>query len=241
MENGDYLLLGPDRDENIREIMRHSPRDADAMDRYEHDVGRILQLMYPLSDRIPPEHLRQDAEDAADVAWLLGHLGSAEKKVIHDAVRLITGSISDFLDDYFESEILKGYLAASSTTGTKVGPMSAGSGLVSLMMMLGEHDGHLGSWSFHKGGNGGFTQMLGRAAEAFGAEIRLESHVDHVITKDGQASGVVLRTAPSSTQTSSSAHSTRGRRSPSWSTPASCLLTWSRASTATSSTEPVPR
>jgi phytoene dehydrogenase-like protein len=192
MENGDYLLLGPDRDENIHEIKRHSPRDADAMDRYEHDVGRVLQLMYPLFDRMPPDIFGKTAEDAEDVAWLLGHLGSAEQKVIHDAVRLITGSISDFLDDYFESEILKGYLAASSTTGTKVGPMSAGSGLVSLMMMMGEHDGHLGSWSFHKGGNGGFTQLLGRAAESFGAEIRLESRVDHVMTKEGRAVGVIL-------------------------------------------------
>ncbi len=193
MENGDYLLLGPDRDENIREIMRHSPRDADAMDRYEHDVGRVLQLMYPLFDRVPPNIFGKTPEDAQDVAWLLGHLGSAEPKVVHDAVRLITGSISDFLDDYFESEVLKGYLAASSTTGTKVGPMSAGSGFVSLMMAMGEHDGHLGSWSFHKGGNGGFTQVLGTAAQAFGAEIKLEAHVDHVITKDGQATGVVLQ------------------------------------------------
>src|SRR3977135_2445367 len=30
MENGDYLLLGQDRDENLREIMRHSRHDADA-------------------------------------------------------------------------------------------------------------------------------------------------------------------------------------------------------------------
>jgi phytoene dehydrogenase-like protein len=192
MENGDYLYLGPDRDENIREIMRHSPRDADAMDRYEHDVGRVLQLMYPLFDRVPPNIFGKSPEDAQDVAWLLGHLGSAEPKVVHDAVRLITGSISDFLDDYFESEALKGYLAASSTTGTKVGPMSAGSGFVSLMMAMGEHDGHLGSWSFHKGGNGGFTQVLGTAAQAFGAEIKLDSHVDHVMTKDGEAVGVAL-------------------------------------------------
>jgi phytoene dehydrogenase-like protein len=184
MENGDYLYLGPDRDENIREIMRHSPRDADAMDRYEHDVGRVLQLMYPLFDRVPPNIFGKSPEDAQDVAWLLGHLGSAEPKVVHDAVRLITGSISDFLDDYFESEALKGYLAASSTTGTKVG--------VSLMMAMGEHDGHLGSWSFHKGGNGGFTQVLGTAAQAFGAEIKLDSHVDHVMTKDGEAVGVAL-------------------------------------------------
>ena len=70
--------------------------------------------------------------------------------------------------------------------------MSAGSGLVSLMMSMGEHDGHLGSWSFHKGGNGGFTQLLATAAQAFGAQIRLEAAVDTVITKAGRAVGVVL-------------------------------------------------
>src|SRR6476659_4671332 len=43
MENGDYLLLGQDRDENIKEITRHSSHDADAMDRYEYDVERICQ------------------------------------------------------------------------------------------------------------------------------------------------------------------------------------------------------
>ena len=191
-ENGDYLYLGPDRDENIREIMRHSPRDADAMDRYEHDFARVLQLVQPLFDRVPPNIFGKSDEDAEDIAWLLGHLGSAPTKVIHDAVRLITGSISDFLDDYFESDAIKGYLAAGSTTGTKVGPMSAGSGLVALMMAMGEHDGHLGSWSFHKGGNGGFTQLLGRAAQSYGAEIKLEARVDHVITTEGRATGVVL-------------------------------------------------
>ena len=93
MENGDYLLIGPDRDENIREIMRHSPRDADAMDRFDHDLARVLQLIHPLFDRVPPNIFGKTAEDAEDIAWLLTHLGSAEPKVVHDAVRLITGSI----------------------------------------------------------------------------------------------------------------------------------------------------
>ena len=42
--------------------------------------------------------------------------------------------------------------------------MSQGSGLVLLFHAMGEHDGVLGSWAFHKGGNGGFTQVLGAAA-----------------------------------------------------------------------------
>ena len=30
MENGDYLLIGQDHGENLKEIARHAPRDADA-------------------------------------------------------------------------------------------------------------------------------------------------------------------------------------------------------------------
>src|SRR5207344_2071474 len=115
-----------------------------------------------------------------------------DKKVLHDAVRLLTGSVADFLDDYFESDILKGYLASSAIIGTKVGPYSQGSGLVLLYHILGEHDGEFGAWSFHKGGNGGFTQVLARAAQSFGAEIVLESPVVSVRTDGGRVRGVAL-------------------------------------------------
>jgi phytoene dehydrogenase-like protein len=63
---------------------------------------------------------------------------------------------------------------------------------VLLYHLLGEHDGVMGAWSFHKGGNGGFTQVLARAAAAFGADVRLEAPVANVITKDGRALGVAL-------------------------------------------------
>ncbi len=192
MENGDYLLLGPDRDENIIEIKRHSAHDADAMDRYEYDVERVCQVVKPLLDKVPPNIFGKSPEDLEGVAELVSHLRGVEPKVMHDTVRLLTGSAADFLDDYFESDILKGYLASSAIIGTKVGPMSQGSGLVLLYHSLGEHDGHFGSWAFHKGGNGGFTQVLARAAQAYGAEILLEAPVDTVITTNGRAVGVAL-------------------------------------------------
>ena len=191
-EDGDYLLLTMDRDENLREIMRHSPHDADAMDRYEHDMERVIKLVKPLFDRVPPNPWGTTEADADNMAWLLHHLKSAPRKVTHDLIRLLTASAADFLDDYFESDILKGYLASSGIIGNKVGPMSQGSGLVLLFHSIGEHDGHFGAWAFHKGGNGGFTQVLSRAAESFGAEIVLDADVDHVITKNGRAVGVAL-------------------------------------------------
>ncbi|QLQ11545.1 MAG: NAD(P)/FAD-dependent oxidoreductase [Nocardioidaceae bacterium] len=190
--DGDYLLFGDDHDQNVAEIRRHSRHDADAYERYHHDMDRLCQAIRPLFDNPPPNIFGKDPEDAADVKWLLDHLGGFDRKTIHDLVRLLTGSAGDWLDDYFENDAIKGYHCSSGSIGTKVGPLSQGSGLVLLFHKMGEHDGALGSWAFHKGGNGGFTQVLARAAEAFGAEIRLESPVTSVLTKEGRAIGVAL-------------------------------------------------
>src|SRR6195256_1186881 len=192
-EDGDYLLFGQDHAENQKEITRHSPHDADAYDAFNHDVLKVLQVLKPLMDQVPPDIFSNDPEELVAIAALAQRFRKLDKKVLHDAVRLLTGSAADFLDDYFESDILKGYLASSSIIGTKVGPYSQGSGLVLLYHLLGEHDGEFGAWSFHKRGNGGFTQVLSRAAQAFGAEIALESPVDRVITRNGRAIGVALK------------------------------------------------
>src|SRR6187551_3100069 len=190
--DGGYLLLGDDHAQNVQEVRRHSRHDADAYERYHHDLDRVVQAVQPLFDNPPPNVFGKDPEDQADVAWLLDHLGGVPRSVLHDVVRLLTGSASDWLEDYFENEVVKGYHASSSIIGSKVGPMSPGSGLVLLFHKMGEHDGHLGSWAFHKGGNGGFTQVLNRAAQTYGAEVRLSSPVAHLITDGDRAVGVAL-------------------------------------------------
>ena len=192
MENGDYLLLGQDHGVNQREIARHSTHDADNYDKFEHDLNKVLQAFKPLMDAPPPNLFSDDPEELLALAGLGARFRALPKEVLHNAVRLLTGSAADFLDDYFESDILKGYLASSAIIGTKVGPRSQGSGLVLLYHLLGEHDGIFGAWSFHKGGNGGLTQVMARAATALGAEIRLESPVASVITRDGRVTGVAL-------------------------------------------------
>ncbi|HKX73948.1 MAG TPA: NAD(P)/FAD-dependent oxidoreductase [Acidimicrobiia bacterium] len=191
-QEGDYLLFGQDRNENLKEIARHSKRDADAYDQYEHDITMVCQALKPLLDQVPPNLFSKDPEELVAMSALAARLRDLEPRVLHNAVRLLTGSAADFLDDYFESPLLKGYLASSSIIGTKVGPMSQGSGLVLLYHNIGEHDGAFGAWAFHKGGNGGFTQVLARAAQAFGAEILLEAPVANVITSNGRATGVAL-------------------------------------------------
>ncbi|NND74182.1 MAG: NAD(P)/FAD-dependent oxidoreductase [Ilumatobacter sp.] len=192
MENGDSLVIGQDHGENLQEIARHSPHDADAFLQYRHDIEMVVRAVKPLFDNAAPDPFDASPDNLAEMADLARHLRGIDKGVLHNLVRLLTGSASDFLDDYFESDIVKAWLASSGTIGTSVGPMSQGSGLVLLFHSMGEHDGHVGSWAFHKGGNGGFTQVLARAAEAFGAEITLDAEVERVLTAHGRATGVAL-------------------------------------------------
>lgn len=191
-DDGDYLLIGEDKDENHHQISRHSRRDADAYDAYAHMMDRVVHAIRPLMDSIPPDITSKDPEEKARLAAIGSYLADLPQGVLHDMVRLLTGSAADILEHYFESDIMQGWLASSGIIGSKVGPRSQGSGLVLLYHSFGEHDSSYGSWAFHKGGNGGFTQVLARAAEAFGATIRLDSPVSSVINDNGRVGGVVL-------------------------------------------------
>lgn len=190
--DGEYLWFTQDHDANLREIARNSPHDADAYEQYSHDMDRVCQVIKPLLDMVPPDPFSDDPEELVALASLGSRFRRLDKRTLHNVIRLLTGSAADFLDDYFESELLKGWFASSGIIGSKVGPRSQGSGLVLLFHSLGEHDGEFGTWAFHKGGNGGFTQVLARAAVAFGAEIRVGSPVERVLTAGGRVTGVAL-------------------------------------------------
>src|SRR5688500_12698837 len=119
-ENGDYLLFTQDHNQNLKEIGRHSKHDADAYDQYTHDIEMVCQAIKPLLDMVPPDIFSDDPEELMALAGLGSRFRKLDKRVLHNAVRLLTGSAADFLDDYFDSELLKGYLASSSIIGTKV-------------------------------------------------------------------------------------------------------------------------
>ncbi len=191
-DDGDYLLMGPDSQTNYTEIERHSKKDAEAYHEYSNVMDRVCHAVKPLLDEIPPDITSNDPEELFRLGQLGKHLRSLDPQVLHMFVRLVAGSAAEILDDYFESDVLKASIASSSIIGSKVGPRSQGSGLVLLFHKLGEIDGVFGEWGFHKGGNGGFTQAVARAARAFGAEIRLESGVARVLVYNGATTGVAL-------------------------------------------------
>ena len=112
---------------------------------------------------------------------------------IHELVRLFTMSAADFLDEWFDDDRVKGALATQAIIGAWCGPMTPGSAYVLMHHWIGEVDGHFGAWGWVKGGMGGVSQAMARAAEAAGATIRTDAPVARVaVNSQGRAVGVEL-------------------------------------------------
>ena len=90
-------------------------------------------------------------------------------------LKLLTMSAVDFLERWFESDVLKAPMSVSGIIGTYLGVRSPGTAYVLLHHYMGEIDGAFRSWGFSKGGTGGISLACARAAESHGAEIRTEA------------------------------------------------------------------
>ena len=83
-------------------------------------------------------------------------------------------------------------MSASGIIGTYQGIRSPGTAYVLLHHYMGEIDGAFRAWGIPKGGTGGVSYAIARAAQALGAEIRTEAPVARIIVKNGRATGVAL-------------------------------------------------
>jgi phytoene dehydrogenase-like protein len=192
MRNGDYLATFWDHDARRREIARHSRRDAEAYDRYTTDVMRQCRFIKPLLMRTPPDPTSLRASDIKELLFLGRRFWNLGEQHMYDMLRFWTMSIAEFLEEYFESEVVKASLAGSGIIGTALGPYSPGTAYVLLHHYMGEVDGTIGAWGFARGGMGAVTKAMAGALAAHGGEIRTGNAVQRVLVQDNKAAGVVL-------------------------------------------------
>jgi phytoene dehydrogenase-like protein len=84
----------------------------------------------------------------------------------------MTMSAVDFLDQWFETDVLKATMSASGIIGTFLGVRSPGTAYVLLHHYMGEIDGAFRSWGLARGGTGAISNAIADAARGGGVEIR---------------------------------------------------------------------
>ena len=192
MPNGDYLWRVNDHARTRREIARHSRLDAEAYDEYGKAMIEMAHFVKPIMSMTPPDPTTLDPKGWKNLAFLGRRFQRLSDDDKYNQVQLMTMSAVDFLDQWFETDVLKATMSASGIIGTFLGVRSPGTAYVLLHHYMGEIDGAFRSWGFARGGTGAISNAIADAAREAGVEIRTEASIASIMLKNGRATGVVL-------------------------------------------------
>jgi phytoene dehydrogenase-like protein len=190
--DGDYLWRVNDHAKTLREIARHSKLDAEAYDEYGKAMVEMGRFVKPILGMTPPDPTALNLKGLQDLLFLGRRFQKLPHNDQYNQVQLMTMSAVDFLDQWFETDVLKATMAASGSIGTFLGVRSPGTAYVLLHHYMGEIDGAFRSWGFARGGTGSISNAIAGAARELGVEIRTEAPVAKILMSNGQAKGVVL-------------------------------------------------
>ncbi|HEU4405271.1 MAG TPA: NAD(P)/FAD-dependent oxidoreductase [Polyangiaceae bacterium] len=189
--DGRSLMMGPDKELTHREVSKFSKKDADNLPKYEAMLERVAAFLEPTLLQTPPNPWSMKPGDL--VAML--RLGLGFKKLGADgqkAVEILTGAANPILDRWFESEEVKATIATDAIIGAFATPSMPGTAYVLFHHVMGECDGVRGVWGYVRGGMGGLSNAIAKAAREKGAEIKTDAPVARIVTRAGRAAGVVL-------------------------------------------------
>jgi len=192
MPNGDYLWRVNDHGKTHREIARHSKLDAEAYDEFGKAMQAMCRFVKPILSMVPPDPSTLDPRDLMKLLFIGRRFQNMESGDKYNQVQLMTMSAVDFLDQWFETDVLKATMSASGIIGTFLGVRSPGTAYVLLHHYMGEIDGAFRAWGFARGGTGAISNSIGDAAKEAGAEIRTKTAIQRILVKSGKAVGVAL-------------------------------------------------
>ena len=192
MPDGNYLWRVNDHARTRREIARHSRLDAEAYDEYGRAMVEMGRFVKPILSMLPPDPASPGLRGSEQLLFLVNRFRRLSRQDQYNQVQLMTMSAVDFLDQWFETDVLKATMSASGIIGTFLGVRSPGTAYVLLHHYMGEIDGAFRSWGLARGGTGAISTAIAGAALAAGVTIRARAEVAKILVRGDRAHGVVL-------------------------------------------------
>ena len=153
---------------------------------------KIARFVKPQLGMTPPDLGSMSPGNLRKMFELRGQFKEADQETLYTFARLMTMSSADYLDEWFETDALKGTMCASGIIGTFLGPRSPGTAYVLIHHYMGEVDGAFRAWGFVQGGMGMVSESIAAAARSYGVDIRVNAEVRQILVQDGRATGVEL-------------------------------------------------
>lgn len=165
--NGNFLTLYRDVAQSAAAISQFSQRDAERYPAFVAEVERMAGVLKEMMLLTPPNVMEPNL--GALGAWAKVGLNVKRMgKEMMTFLRILPMPLNSYLDEWFESDALKGALGGYGVTGLRQGPRAAGT----VLMFLYQNVNGLLHHRFIAGGMGQLAAVLAAAITQNGGEIR---------------------------------------------------------------------
>jgi phytoene dehydrogenase-like protein len=194
MQNGDYFGSYHDSEVAYREMARFSRHDADAYERFSADTMRQCRFIRDFLLHTAPDPTSFRLRDLRELTMIGRKFLELGEERMYETIRFWTMSVAEYLDEYFETDVIKAAMSGSGIIGTALGIHSPGTAYVLLHHYMGDVDGNVGTWGYARGGMGAVANSIAGAFQAYGGELRTEAGVEKIVVKNKRVTGVALTT-----------------------------------------------
>jgi len=191
---GSYLIAA--EGQTARHIARFSASDANRYAAFNRELDAAADVLRELVLRAPPNlrsgfTLKSLGELVRTGAWAnrLRAVPAEQVRILYD---LVTKSAGDYLDGWFDGDLVKAMFGFDAVVGNYASPYTPGTAYVLLHHAFGEVNGRKRIWGHAVGGMGAITQAMARSAAAHGVKIETDAPVREIVVERDRVCGVVL-------------------------------------------------
>jgi phytoene dehydrogenase-like protein len=190
--DGTHLTIWRDTARTAKEIERFSTADAAKYPVFVERMTKIAGVVEGLLKLTPMDLPNVSFGDIRAALSLAGPILKLGRKNINELLRLLPTPVEDLLNEWFESDVLKGAIAASAVKDITYGPQETGTTFTFVYNWALSDTGLFRSASLVKGGIGELTKALAETARGFGVQIRTDAEVKSIDVEQGVVTGVTL-------------------------------------------------
>src|SRR5690349_1575717 len=191
--DGKVVPWWAERERAVAEFRKYSVKDAETFVRVDDQLKRLARYLQPFFLEPPPEIATGSLQGWADLFRVGKRFRSITNGDLAELILFLTGSLGEFLDHNYESEVIKTLFLANNVYGKHGGPYQPGTALGLLFHLLsGGAEEVQGFYGHVMGGMGAITQAIATAGQKLGVEIRTSALVANIDSRNGKARAVVL-------------------------------------------------
>jgi phytoene dehydrogenase-like protein len=185
------LVLWQDTARAAGAVSEQSADDARRYPEFIQTFARISRVLRAVMATLPPDIDNPSAGDLLELLKAGRAFRSLGKTDAYRILRWGPMAVADFAAEWFESEPLRATVAGGGILGSFLGPRSAGS--TAVLLLLGATEAHpFATGWFARGGIGAVGEAIAGAARSAGVDVRVGADVARIDVTDGTATGVTL-------------------------------------------------